>query len=102
MSGRQRPWADLFDGDYAPDIFGDSDCVHLYGMGRAEVEGCRGVVSFTDSLLVLSMRRSNLAFRGSGLGIRRLDRLSLVVTARITALEWLEKGRSVSGSAGGK
>lgn len=94
MSGESKKRLnELFDDYYAADIISDSPCVHLYGTGRAEVEGCRGVLSFSDELLALSMKRHNIIFRGERLAIEALTKTSLVVTGRIMGLEITERGK---------
>lgn len=90
-----KPKKELFDSWYSQGILGDAPCVHLYGASRADVEGCRGVLSFSESLLVLSCRGFNVTVNGTGLGISGISHGALTVEGAITSVEVKRKGGGV-------
>lgn len=79
--------------NYSESILKDSPCVHLFGFSHAEIEGCRGVLSFTPSALLLSCAGCNILVRGERIEISGMTGAALTVSGRISGVEMLEKGR---------
>ncbi|MCI8652169.1 MAG: hypothetical protein HFF11_00540 [Angelakisella sp.] len=62
--------------------------VELLGNHQAIVDGCRGIIEYSDSCIRLSTTRLILKFTGTGLEIRALTDSSAIVEGTILSLEY--------------
>ena len=63
--------------------------VELLQNRQAIVEGCKGVLEYSDSCIRLSADRVILRFGGSGLQLRTFNSNSAIVEGNITSLEYM-------------
>ena len=62
--------------------------VELLGNRQAVVEGCRGIIEYSDSCIRLSTPRLILKFTGTGLEIKALTDTSAIVEGTILSVEY--------------
>ena len=62
--------------------------VELLGNRQAVVDGCKGIIEYSDSCIRLSTPRLILKFTGTGLEIRALTDSSAIVEGTILSLEY--------------
>ena len=60
----------------------------LLGNRQAVVEGCRGIIEYSDSCIRLSTPRLILKFTGTGLEIKALTDTSAIVEGTILSVEY--------------
>ena len=63
--------------------------IELNSNREAVIEGCTGVLSYSDEAIRLTVSGMVLKFTGRNLSIGGMDRSSAVVSGYITALEFL-------------
>ena len=62
--------------------------VELLGNRQAIVDGCRGIIEYSDSCIRLSTDRLILKFTGTGLTIKSLSDSGVIVEGTVLALEY--------------
>lgn len=62
--------------------------VELLGNRQAVVDGCKGIIEYSDSCIRLSTSRLILRFTGTGLEIRALTDSSAIVEGTILSVEY--------------
>lgn len=62
--------------------------VELLGNRQAVVDGCKGIIEYSDSCIRLSTSRLILRFTGTGLEIRALTESSAIVEGTILSVEY--------------
>lgn len=62
--------------------------VELLGNRQAVVDGCKGIIEYSDTCIRLSVPRLILKFTGTGLEIRALTDSSAIVEGTILSLEY--------------
>lgn len=60
----------------------------VIGGRRALVEGCRGLLEYSQERVVLSLKRGRIIIGGAGLTIRVMNAAALIVSGRIENVEW--------------
>ena len=60
----------------------------LLGNRQAIVDGCRGIIEYSDSCIRLSTDRLILKFTGTGLTIKSLSDSGVIVEGTVLALEY--------------
>ena len=71
-----------------PEALNDGAKVTLYGRRQAVVEHHTGLLGYTDESVEVGLRRDRLRVVGSGLTLRAMDGETLLITGRITAVEY--------------
>lgn len=68
--------------------FGGDSKIELIGNTEATVDGCRCVVEYNDTKIILNIGRGNLSFHGSDLEIASLNDRIAVVRGLIARMEF--------------
>ena len=74
--------------ELTPDILSGMAHFELSGNREVVVEGCRGVLEYSDNVIRLTAGKLTVRFTGRGLELRNLKRDSAIVEGFITAIEF--------------
>ncbi len=81
-------WTRLFSSelDYPLDAMLDVPGIHITGSNTAVIEGCKGVLYYSESKLTLDMGAFSLTFHGIGLVLGNLSKANLSLYGQLTAV----------------
>lgn len=63
--------------------------MNICGNTEAVIEGCRGVVEYSDKCIKLNTGRSILSFTGRGLHLKCMSEYSLILEGHILSIEYI-------------
>jgi sporulation protein YqfC len=79
--------------DYPVDALLDTPSIHLTGKNIMVVEGCKGVLLYTESKLTVDMGDYAVTVHGRGMVLKNLSKVELTVHGNISAITY--DGREV-------
>lgn len=62
--------------------------IELNSNREATIDGCRGIIEYYDTMIVLNIGSGTVQFNGSGLSILSFDSEVAVLRGRITSVEY--------------
>lgn len=74
--------------DYPVDSLFDVPSVHITGNSAVIVEGCKGILSYAESRIVLDMGRFTVSIHGTGIELENLSKISLAINGKISTITY--------------
>lgn len=62
--------------------------IELNSNREATIDGCRGIIEYYDTMIILNIGRGTVQFNGSGLSIVSFDSEVAVLRGQITSVEY--------------
>ncbi|MFV0314585.1 MAG: sporulation protein YqfC [Anaerotignum sp.] len=75
--------------DLPKEIMLDLPLVSLTGREEVTVENHKGILTYAEENIRVATKVGTLCIRGQGLGLKQLTGEALVITGKLTALEFL-------------
>lgn len=75
--------------DLPKEILLDFPLICMTGRDEVTVENHKGILAYTEDSIRIGTKVGTLAIKGSALGLKQLTGEVLVITGRLTALEFL-------------
>ena len=75
--------------DMPEEILPGAASVTIFGGRQARIDGCRGILEYSQESLMLAMRKGRLMIRGANLVLKAMNTHELVVSGKILGVEWL-------------
>ncbi len=74
--------------DSMQELFCEKSNIEICDNTRAVIEGCRGVVEYSDTVIRISLGTYSVAFMGRGLNLKCLSSTSLIIEGFFLSVEF--------------
>ncbi len=71
------------------DVFGAKPHLEVSGNTSATIDGCRGVLEYSETVIRVSLGQVTLQMKGRGLTLKCISPTSLIINGFITAIEYI-------------
>ncbi len=69
-------------------LFELTSAIRIVGDSAITIEGCTGIIAYTDSKLVIKMKEFNLSIKGDNILITKMSRKEFNIIGKISGLEF--------------
>lgn len=81
--------------DYPIDTLLDIPSVHITGQNAILIEGCKGILFYTDNRITLDMGGFSISIHGTGIELQNLSKIELSIMGRISTVTYDAKEEPV-------
>lgn len=74
--------------DYPVDSLLDTPCMHITGRNDIVVEGCRGILLYTETKIALDLGKFSVTIHGREIEVKNLSKIGLSITGKISTIAY--------------
>ena len=69
-------------------LHGDASVIEIFGSAKMSVDGCLGVLAYSETMAILKLVKKNLIVSGSSLFLKEMSGGSIIIEGDISAVQF--------------